>query len=55
MAEYKKKIKVRCEKCGWIDENDTEFIDISEDFQGADLLTFKCKKCGTKSTSRRYG
>ena len=51
---YEKKITVFCSKCGRIDEKDTEFINIEEDFQGADKLTFRCKACKTVSTSRRY-
>ena len=51
---YKKKIQVRCKKCGFVNEDDTEFINIEEDFQGADVLTFKCK-CGTVNKSRRFG
>ena len=47
-------IKVICKKCGYVDENDTEFINIEEDFQGADVLTFKCK-CGEVRKSRRFG
>lgn len=53
--KYKKRIQVRCSECGWIDEDRTEFINIEEDFQGADILTFKCPKCGKVRKSRRYG
>ena len=51
----KKRIQVRCSKCGWIDENDTEFVNIEEDMQGADILTFICPKCKNEQKSRRYG
>jgi len=52
--EYKKRIKVKCSKCGWLYEDDVEFINIEEDIQGADVLTFKCK-CGKVRKSRRFG
>lgn len=50
-----KVIQVHCSNCGWINEKETEFLDISEDIQGADILTFKCLTCGEKNSSRRYG
>jgi len=48
-------IRVRCKTCGWIDEKKTEFVNIEEDFQGADILTFICPTCKEKQKSRRYG
>ena len=53
---YKQKmIEVRCGPCNeWIDERETEFIDIEEDEQGKDMLTFRCPICRYKSKSRRY-
>ena len=51
---YRPTIKVHCEKCGWVDEKTTEFVDIEEDIQGADVMTFICK-CGKKGKSRRIG
>ena len=53
MKRYKKVIK--CSKCGWMDEDKVEFRNIEEDFQGADVLTFKCPICGGIEKSRRYG
>ena len=53
--KFKKLIQVRCIKCGWIDEDKTEFVNIEEDFQGADVLTFICPVCKKARTSRRYG
>lgn len=53
--QYKKQIKVLCKNCHWIDEKDTEFVDIEEDIQGADVLTFICPTCKTKQKSRRFG
>ena len=56
MKQYRKKIYVRCKTCDeWIDEDTTEFVNIEEDFQGRDILTFKCPKCKTKSESLRRG
>lgn len=31
------------------------FEDIEEDFFGADVVTFRCPKCGNTHKSRRYG
>ena len=53
--KYRTRIQVRCSECGWVDEDDTEFVNIEEDFQGADQLTFICNKCNTQSKSKRYG
>lgn len=56
LEKFGPKIQVYCSGCKkLVNEEDTEFIGISEDIQGADLLTFKCKKCGQQSTSRRLG
>ena len=38
-------IKVNCKKCGQMNENDVELVNIEEDFQGHDILTFVCPKC----------
>jgi len=38
-----------------IDEKTVEFLGIEEDIQGADILTFKCPRCGEQHKSRRYG
>lgn len=53
---YKKVIRVYCTECkDWQDEKKVEFLNIEEDIQGADVLTFKCPGCGTTQKSRRYG
>lgn len=53
--QYYRKITVYCRKCkAWVDEKKVESLDIEEDIQGADILTFKCT-CGEVSKSRRYG
>jgi hypothetical protein len=52
---YERRIQVRCPNCGWMDERDTEFVDIFEGFDGADVLTFKCPTCNSVHSSRRYG
>lgn len=36
-------------------ESDVEFLDISEDAAGADLLRFRCPQCGADHHSNRYG
>jgi len=51
-----KEIKVWCGVCReWVDEDKTKFIDISEDPQGKDLLTFECPTCHTEQRSHRVG
>jgi len=52
---YNKKFQVHCNKCGWIDEDDTKSLNIEEDIQGADVLTFECPKCDGIKKSRVYG
>lgn len=58
MAEAQEKIRrqvvVYCPKCGWINETETEFLNVEEGLQGEDRLTFKCK-CGDVCTSVRRG
>ena len=55
-ARYKRTIYVRCHKCDdWIDEEKVDFIDIEEDFQGRDVLTFKCPICKVTARSLRRG
>ena len=47
-------IRCYCSKCReWIDESTIEFVDISEDFEGVDILTFICPTCKTEQSSRR--
>ena len=54
--KYEKKISVHCSNCPkWIDEKKVEFVDIEEDIQGHDLLTFICPECGTQQKSKRFG
>jgi hypothetical protein len=54
--KYKKKINVNCTKCRkWVDEDLTTFVNIEEDIQGADILTFICPYCRTEQKSRRFG
>ena len=47
-------IRVHCSQCGWVKEKDTECVDIEEDMQGADILTFVCPHCKEIRKSRRY-
>ena len=52
----KRTIKVYCKKCKvWIDEELVEALNIEEDFQGRDVLTFKCPECRTEQSSLRVG
>lgn len=53
---FKKTIRVYCGKCQeFVDEERTEFINIEEDFQGRDLLTFICPDCNTQQRAYRVG
>ena len=53
---YKKVIKVHCSNCPtWVDEDKVKFVNIEEDIQGADVLTFICPHCNTEQKSRRFG
>jgi len=52
---YRRKIKVNCDECGHINEEDTEFIDIEEGMMGEDILTFKCPICKKTKRSKRFG
>ena len=38
----------------FIDESNVEFINIQEDIQGKDILTFKCPKCNKQHESLRF-
>jgi hypothetical protein len=47
-------IKVHCSTCDeWVDEKEVEFLNIEEDIEGKDLLTFVCHICKTKNKSHR--
>jgi len=53
---YKRTIFVRCSTCKEdFDEQKVEFLNIEEDIQGRDIMTFKCPKCQTKQRSHRFG
>ena len=51
---YERPIQVKL-KCidEWVDERTVEFVDIEEDFEGKDVLTFRCPQCGEQHRSRR--
>jgi len=38
-----------------IDEQDVECLNVEEDIQGRDIVTFKCPECGTEHKSVRLG
>lgn len=47
-------IQVHCKKCDyWMDERTVEFLNIEEDIQGRDLMTFRCPDCKTVQKSFR--
>lgn len=47
-------IRVYCERCGWVDEAGVKFLNIEEDIQGRDVMTFVCP-CGLEGKSFRRG
>jgi len=53
---YRPTIRVYCSKCKeWQDEKFVEFLNIEEDFEGKDVMTFNCPDCGSKNKSHRVG
>lgn len=51
-------ITVNCSHCGKIKEREIkeeQFLNIEEDIQGRDVLTFICPHCGTRQKSLRFG
>lgn len=49
-------IQVFCGICQtYFDETKVEFIDIEEDMQGHDVMTFKCPLCKKERRSKRLG
>jgi phage FluMu protein Com len=53
---YRPPVTVHCKTCDKkIDEAKVEFINIEEDFQGRDWMTFKCPDCKKVGKSFRYG
>mgnify|MGYP003132491330 CR=1 FL=1 len=49
-----KPIKVSCNDCKRsTDESTVEFVNIEEDIQGRDVLTFVCPYCNTTQKSYR--
>ena len=53
--EFEKEIQVYCKDChDWYLEKEVKFINIEEDIQGADVLTFECPGCECEQKSRRY-
>jgi len=56
MNDYKPKIVVILTCTGEkIPETDVEFLNIEEDIQGRDVLTFTCPKCKKTHKSYRLG
>lgn len=54
MARWQRTIKVYCKECKeWIEERKVTFENIEEDFQGKDILYFKCPGCKTSQKSHR--
>jgi hypothetical protein len=55
MMYYERPIQVYCKECQeWYNEKDTTFVNIEEDIQGRDKLTFVCPE-GHETSSLRRG
>ena len=39
----------------WINESKVKILNVEEDIQGRDILTFTCPKCGEEHKSLRVG
>lgn len=53
---YERPIKVVLSCTGdYEDEQNVQFLNIEEDFQGRDLMTYVCPKCGQEHKSYRLG
>lgn len=52
-------IEVLCKckgiKPAFVSEKEVQFVNIEEDEQGRDQLTFICPRCGEEHTSMRFG
>ncbi len=49
-------VQVRCGSCDTsFDEDKVEFLNIEEDMQGRDVLTFTCPSCNKTKKSWRFG
>lgn len=49
-------VLLKCEKSAmteyeWVDVEDVKFLNIEEDVQGRDVMTFECPKCGESHKS----
>lgn len=53
-AERTIRVYLECSR-DLIDEREVELLDVYEDLQGADVVRFKCQRCGAVHESRRYG
>jgi len=47
-------IEVRCPECSEVlDEKDIDILNCEEDFEGRDVVTFECGRCGETVKSNR--
>ena len=52
----KPKPKVHCKDCKmFVDVDDIEFVDIEEDIQGVDVMTYVCPHCKKQQKSKVFG
>lgn len=55
MRANNREIEVLLECSGdYIPEHEVEFLSIEEDFEGRDVMTFKCPECGKAHKSHRF-
>jgi hypothetical protein len=53
--QRQRKAKVHCSNCpAFVNQDETKFINIEEDTQGVDVLTFECPYCNTEQKSRIF-
>jgi len=52
---FKTQFYVFCKNCGRVNVKNVEELNIEEDIQGRDLLTFICNKCKERGKSNVYG
>lgn len=53
--KYEPKPKVHCSNCpSWVNVSDVKFLNIEEDIQRVDVMTFECPKCKSTQKSRIF-
>lgn len=54
--KYERKPKVHCVNCKvFVNVDETEFVNIEEDIQGVDVMTYICPHCKKEQKSKIFG